>query len=159
MQGSATNSLHINASKSKVQGIELSVAAKLANWLEFDANYAYVDSKMLENATDPLSVGKRLTDSPGNIAGIELTAQQGDWSGTLNARYVSHIFWNAQNTDIVEGVPGSYDAHTMVNAKVGYTFSRMVMGSVAVNNLLDKKAYSYFLLPGRNVTAEVNFTF
>ncbi|OGT02179.1 MAG: hypothetical protein A2143_03150 [Gallionellales bacterium RBG_16_57_15] len=159
MQVNATNSLRINAAKAKVQGIELSVAAKLANWLEFDANYAYVDSKMLENATDPLSVGKRLTDSPGNIAGIELTAQQGDWSGTLNARYVSHIFWNAQNTDIVEGVPGSYDAHTMVNAKVGYTFSRMVRGSVAVNNLLDKKAYSYFLLPGRNVTAEVNFTF
>ncbi|MCR4297921.1 MAG: TonB-dependent receptor [Gallionella sp.] len=56
-------------------------------------------------------------------------------------------------------MPGSYDARTMVNAKVGYTFSRMVGGSVAVNNLLDKKAYSYFLLPGRNVTAEVNFTF
>ena len=159
MQVSTTNSLRINAGKAKVNGIELGATAKLARWLELDANYAYIDSKMLENTTDPLSVGKRLTDSPRNIAGIGLTAQQGAWSGTLNARYVSHIFWNAQNTDIVEGVPGSYDAHTMVNAKLGYAFSKMVKGSVAVNNLLDKKAYSYFLLPGRNVTAEADFSF
>ena len=159
MQVSPTNSLRINAGKAKVQGIELGVTTKLVRWLELDANYAYIDSKMLENATDPLSVGKRLTDAPRNIVGVGLTAQQGAWSGTLNARYVSHIYWTAQNTDTVEGVPGSYDAHTMVNAKLGYAFSKMVKGAVAINNLLDKKAYAYFLLPGRNVTAEVNFSF
>lgn len=152
-------SVRINAGKAKVQGIELGATTKLANWLELDANYAYIDSKILENVTDPLSVGKRLTDAPRNIAGVGLTAHQGAWSGTLNARYVSHIFWTAQNTDIVEGVPGSYDAHTMVNAKLGYAFSKTVKGAVAVNNLLDKKAYSYFLLPGRNVTAEVDLSF
>jgi iron complex outermembrane receptor protein len=152
-------SQRINAGKAKVQGVELGATTKLVSWLELDANYAYIDSKMLENATDPLSVGKRLTDSPKNIIGIGLTAQQGAWSGTLNARYVSHIFWNAQNTDVVEGVPGSYDAHTMVNAKFGYEFSRGVKGSVAINNLLDTKAYSYFLLPGRNLTTELDFSF
>lgn len=159
MQVNAANSLRINAAKAKVQGIELGFTAKPANWLAFNANYAYIDSKMLQNSTDPLSVGKRLTDSPRNIVGIGLTAQQGDWTGTLNARYVSHIFWNAQNTDIVEGVPGSYDAHTMINAKVGYAFSKNVKGSMAINNLLDRKAYSYFLLPGRNVTAEIISSF
>ena len=159
MQVSATKSLRINAGKAKVRGIELGATTKLAKWLELDANCAYIDSRILENVTDPLSVSKRLTDAPRNIAGIGLTAQQGAWSGTLNARYVSHIFWTAQNTDIVEGVPGSYDAHTMVNAKVGYAFSRTVKGTVAINNLLDRKAYAYFLLPGRNVTAEVDFSF
>ncbi|MDO8261627.1 MAG: TonB-dependent receptor [Gallionella sp.] len=152
-------SVRINAAKAKVQGIELGATTKLVSWLDLDANYAYIDSKMLENAADPLSVGKRLTDSPRNIAGIGLTAQQGAWSGALNARYVSHIYWTAQNTDVVEGVPGSYDAHTMVNAKLGYGFSKDVKGAVAVNNLLNKKAYSYFLLPGRNVTAEMDFSF
>lgn len=159
MQVSATNSLRINAGKAKVSGIELGATTKLTKWLELNANYAYIDSKVLKNAADPLSVGKRLTDAPRNIAGIGLTAQQGAWSGTLNARYVSHIFWTAQNTDIVEGVPGSYDAHTMVNARLAYAFSRAVKGALAVNNLLDKKAYSYFLLPRRNVTAEVDFSF
>jgi iron complex outermembrane receptor protein len=159
MQVSATNSLRINAGKARIRGIELGVGARLADWLELDANYAYIDSKILENATDPLSVGKRLTDSPGNIAGVALTAQQGAWSGTLDARYVSHIYGTAQNTDVVEGVPGSYDAHTMVNTKLGYEFAKGVKGSVAVNNLLNTKAYSFFLLPRRNVTAEMDFFF
>lgn len=159
MQLSATNSLRINAGKAKVNGIELGATTKLAGWLELVANYAYIDSKILENAADPLSIGKRLTDVPGNIVGIGLIAQQGVWSGTLNARYTSHVYWTAQNTDIVEGVPGSYDAHTMVNAKLGYAFSKEAKGSVAINNLLNKKAYSYFLLPSRNVTAEMDFSF
>lgn len=152
-------SQRINAGKAKIRGIELGAATRLANWLELDANYAYVDSRMLDNPTDPLSVGKRLTDSPRNIAGIGLTAQQGSWSGTLNARYISHVFMTAKNTDVIEGVPTSYDAHTMVNAKLGHEFSKGVKGSVAINNLLDAKAYSFFLLPKRNVTAEMDFSF
>ncbi|MDE2309556.1 MAG: TonB-dependent receptor [Betaproteobacteria bacterium] len=152
-------SQRVNAGKAKVSGIELGAATRLASWLELDANYAYVESRMLDNPTDPLSVGKRLTDSPRNIAGIGLAAQQGSWSGALDVRYISHVFMTAKNTDMFEGVPTSYDAHTMVNAKLGYAFSRGVKGSVAINNLLDVKAYSFFLLPGRNVTAEMGFSF
>ncbi|MDP2762250.1 MAG: TonB-dependent receptor [Sideroxyarcus sp.] len=152
-------SVRINAGKAKVSGIELGAATKLASWLELNANCAYIDSEMLENSTDPLSVGKRLTDSPRNIAGIGLTAEQGSWTGALNARYVSHIFWTAQNTDKVESVPGSYDAHTMVNANLGYAFTKSIKGTVEINNLFDTEAYSYFLLPGRNVTAGMDFKF
>jgi iron complex outermembrane receptor protein len=155
----AGTKLKINAGKAMIRGIELASASKLTGWLELDANYAYIHSEMLENVADPLSVGKQLTDTPKNIAGVGLTAKRGAWSGSLSARYVSHIFWQAQNTDVVEGVPGSYDAHTMVNAKLGYEFAKGVEGSVAINNLLDTKAYSYFLLPSRNVTAEMDFSF
>lgn len=152
-------SLYINAGKAKIRGIELDATTKLTGWLDLDANYAYIDSTILENLADPLSVGKRLTDSPRNIVGIGLVAQQGAWSGMLDARYVTHVFATAQNSDVVEGVPGSYDAYIMVNAKLGYEFSKGIKGAVAVNNLLDTKAYSYFLLPGRNVTAEMDFSF
>jgi iron complex outermembrane receptor protein len=155
----ANTKLKINAGKARIRGIELAAASRLTNWLNLDANYAYIDSEMLENAADPGSVGKQLTDTPKNIAGISLNAQQGAWSGLLSVRYVSHIFWNAQNTDVVEGVPGSYDAYTVVNAKLGYEFAKGVQGSVAINNLLNKTAYSYFLLPSRNATAEFDFSF
>jgi len=110
---------------------------------------------MLENTADPLSVGKRLTDSPKNIAGIGMTAQQGAWSGWLGARYISHVYATARNTDVVEGVPGSYDSYTMVDAKLGYAFSANIKGNLAINNLFDRKAYSYFLMPGRNLGAEI----
>lgn len=152
-------SQRINAGKARVRGVELGASHELTSWLAVDANYAYIDSKILENAADPLSIGKRLTDAPRNIIGVGMTAQRGDWSANLNARYVSHIFWNAQNTDVVEGVPGSYDAHTMVNAKVGYAFNKNVTTSIAINNLMDTQAYSYFLLPRRNLTAELDLNF
>jgi iron complex outermembrane receptor protein len=158
-QNSATASQRINAGKARVRGVELSAAHELATWLAADASYAYVDSTILENVADPLSVGKRLTDAPKNIVGIGMTARHGDWSVNMNARYVSHIFWNAQNTDVVEGVPGSYDAHIMANAKVAYAFNQHLKGALAINNLLDTQAYSYFKLPGRNLTAELDVAY
>lgn len=152
-------SKRINAGRARIDGIELSAEADMANWLTLNASYAYIGSRMLENNIDPLSVGKRLIDSPQNIANMGVTARHGSWTGVLNTSYSSKVFSTAQNTDTAEGVPGSYDAYSMVNAKVGYAFSKMVKGAVAINNLLDKKAYSFFLLPGRNVTAEMDFSF
>lgn len=152
-------SKRINAGKAKINGIELVAEAELTNWLKLNAGYAYVGSEMIENSVDPLSVGKRLIDSPKNIANMGIVAQQGAWTGALNASYSSKVYSTAQNTDVVEGVPGSYDTLTMVNAKVGYAFTQTVKGSVAINNLLDKKAYSFFRLPRRNMTAELVFSF
>lgn len=149
----------INAGEARVRGIELTARTRLTKWLELDANYAWIDSEMLENDADPSSVGKRLTNSPEHIAGIGLTAQHGPWTGTLNARYVSHVYFTAANTDVVEGVPGSYDAYTLVNAKAGYAFSKTVKASLGIHNLLDEKAYSFFLLPGRSAVAELDFSF
>jgi len=149
----------INAAKARVRGIELTARTRLTKWLELDANYAHIDSEILENAADPASVGKRLTDSPEHIAGIGLTARHVPWTATLNARYVSHVFFSSANTDMVEGVPGSYDAYTLVNAKAGYAFSKTVKASLAINNLLDEEAYSFFLLPGRSAVAELDFSF
>ena len=149
----------INAGEARIRGVELTGRARLARWLTLDANYAYIDSEMLENDADPSSVGKRLTNSPEHIAGIALTAQQGRWTGTLDARYVSHVYFTAANTDTVEGVPGSYDAHTLVNAKLGYAFNKTVKASLAVNNVFDEEAYSFFLLPGRSAVAELDFNF
>ena len=152
-------SKRINAGKAKINGIELTAEAGLTNWLTLNASYAYIGSEMLENSVDPLSVGKRLIDSPKNVVNMGMIAQQGLWTGMLNVNYSSKVFSTAQNTDTAKGVPGSYDAHTMVNAKLGYAFSKAVKGAVAINNLLDKKAYSFFLLPSRNATAEVDFSF
>ncbi len=145
----------INAGKAKIRGIELGTEARLSNWLSLHANYAHIDSEMLSNNTDPASVGKRLTSSPEHIANLGFTAQQGPWTGTLDAQYVSHIYQNAQNTDTVEGMPGSYDSRTLVNAKLGYGVSKYAKLNLAFNNLLDQTYYSYYLNPGRNVSAEL----
>ena len=158
-QLSATQSLRINAGRARVNGVELVLESRLNGWLTLGANYARIDTRMLENAADPASVGKRLTDVPGLIAGVALTARQGAWSGRLDARHTGHVFWTAQNTDVVEGVPGSYDAHTQVDAIVGYDLSKHLHASVAINNLFDRKAYAYFLLPRRSLSAELRYDY
>lgn len=148
----------INAGEARIRGVELTARTRLTSWLQLDANYAWIDSEMLANPADPTSVGKRLTQSPEHIAGVALTARRGPWTGTLDARYTSHVHFTADNSDVVEGVPGSYDAYTMVNAKVGYAFSKTVKGSLSVHNLFDEDAYSFFLLPGRSAVAELAFS-
>lgn len=152
-------SQRINAGKARVRGIELSAITKPSGWLALEVNYSYIDSKMLENSADPLSVGMRLTDSPKNMGSIGITAQRGEWSGMLSARYVGHVFATARNTDVAEGVPTSYDSFSMVDAKLGYAFSGNMKGSIAINNLFDTRAYSYFLMPGRNLAAELAYLF
>jgi iron complex outermembrane receptor protein len=158
-QLSATQSLRINAGRARVNGVEFALETRLNPWLMLGANYARVDTLMLENTADPLSVGKRLTDAPQHIAGLALKAGRGAWSGRLEARHVGHVYWTAQNTDVVEGVPGSYDAYILFNARAGYDFSKQIHGSLAINNLFDRKFYSYFLMPRRNLIAELRFTY
>jgi iron complex outermembrane receptor protein len=158
-QLSATQSLRINAGRARVNGIELVLESRLNGWLTLDANYARIDTRMLENAADPASVGKRLTDVPGLIAGLALKVRHGAWSGRLDARHTGHVYWTAQNTDVVEGVPGSYDAHTQVDAVAGYDLSKNLHASVAINNLFDRKAYAYFLLPRRSLSAGLRISY
>lgn len=151
------DSQRINAGRAKVSGVELSAEAKLASWLEMSTSLAFIESEMLENDTDPASVGKRLIDSPKNIFSIVFTAHQGPWSGTLSGNYYSKIYSTAQNTDTAEGVPGAYDPRKLVNAKIMYAFSKDIKGHVAINNVLDEKSYSFFLNPGRSLMAGLDF--
>jgi iron complex outermembrane receptor protein len=150
-------SQRINAGRAKINGLELSAETPLNDYFDVTANYSVINSEMLENAIDPLSVGKRLIDSPKNIAGLGVQGQYGSWSVTLTAQYYSKIFSTAQNTDTAEGVPGAYDARTLVNGKIAYGLNKFTKVSVAINNLLNQQSYSYFLNPGRSVVAELDF--
>lgn len=149
----------INAGEAEVKGLELGLDAKLTSWLELNANASWIDSEVLKNSADPGSVGKHLTQVPNKLAYLGLTASRGAWSGTLETRYSAQTYNTAQNTDTVQGVPGSYDAYTMVNVKMGYQFNKMMRMNLAINNLLDREVYQFSLLPGRNATAEMVWSF
>lgn len=149
----------INAGAAEVCGLELGVTARLAPWLEMHSNVSFMNSEMLSNTADPTSVGKKLVQVPARLAYVGFTAKHGHWSGTLEARYTDHAFILAANRDVVEGVQGSYDAHTLVNTKFGYQLNKTVRLNLALNNLLDSKAFTFSQLPGRNVTAEAVMSF
>ena len=149
----------INAGRAQFIGVELGLVTKLAPWLDMNTNVSWIDSEMLENSADPGSVGKRLTQVPSRLAYLGLSAARGAWSGMLETRYTGQSFITARNTDTVQGVPGSSDAYTMVNAKMGYQFDKTVRVNLAINNLLDRKVYQFALLPGRNLTLEMVLSF
>lgn len=148
----------INAGKARVRGIEAGVAAKPLPWLEVSANASLIDSEILDNSADPGSVGKRLTQVPRKLAYLGLTALQGDWSGTLEARYSGQTYITARNTDTVQGVFSSNDAYTNLNLKLGWRASRELRLNLSVNNLLDATVYQFSRLPRRNATLEAVFS-
>jgi iron complex outermembrane receptor protein len=145
----------INTGRVRVRGVEIGASARLADWLEAEANASFIDSRVLENAVDPASVGKRLTQVPERIAYAGLTATPGKFIGVLEARYTDNIFITARNLDNVQGVPTAYDEHVVVNAKLGYRLTPAIRANIAVNNLLDNNYYQFSLMPGRNVTFEL----
>lgn len=149
----------INAGKARVRGVELGLTYAPYTWLEFNTNASWTDSKLLENTSDPLSVGKRLTQVPNRLAYLGVTAKQDPWAGTLEMRYSGQTYITAQNTDFVKNVPTANDAYTMTNVKLGYQVNKTARINLAVNNLLDTKIYQFSLLPGRNVTLETVLSF
>lgn len=148
----------INAGRARIRGAEAGVTLKPVPWLELVSNLSYIDSELLENDTDPASVGKHLTQVPKWLAYIGLTANKGAFSGTVETRYSGQTYITARNTDIVQNVPTANDSYWMTNTKVGYRFNSMVRANLSVNNVFDAKVYQFSLLPGRNVTAELVFS-
>lgn len=149
----------INAGKARSQGLELGLAAKPLSWLEVASHVSWIDATILDNPTDRPSEGKRMTNVPRRIAYLGLTANQGPWLATVEARYNGKTFITARNTDVVEGVPGSNDPITMVNAKLGWRINPQWRLNLAVNNLLDRTQYSFARLPQRNATLEAVASF
>ena len=102
-----------------------------------------------------------LTDVPQTnwSAGAEFNRKA--WSGFLVARHTSHVFGsgNDMNTNIIEGVYGSHDRHTVLSAKVARRFGEHLTLSLSGDNLLDRRYFAYAKQPGRTVYAEAVWRF
>lgn len=162
MYGKTIDATHIekaNAGKALVRGIELSMNSNLASWLNLDVAYSYIKSKILENDADPSTIGNEMAQTPMHMWSGALSSKYGNWSGLVETKYTDRVYSTEANTETVEGVFGSYDSYWMTNAKVDYQINKGLKASLSINNLTDEKIYQYYLLPGRNVTAELVLTF
>ena len=113
--------------------------------------------QVTENTALPASVGKKLTDVPGTMVNAGVEFSRGAWSGSLIARRVSHIFGSGDdlNVNVVEGVYGSYDAHTVVNAKLSYRMTPQVSFGLSLDNLANRQYFDFYKQPGMTGLAEV----
>jgi iron complex outermembrane receptor protein len=148
-----------NAGKAEVKGIELEVRQKVWNGLTAFANVTYNDSKITENSAKPATEGKRMTNTPQQMANLGVQGNMGPWSGTLAGHYVGKVYANDENKDVVSGVYGSYDAYFITDAKIAYRLKDKATVSLAVNNLGDRRYYQSSLAQGRAYYAEVALKF
>lgn len=144
-----------NAGRVRVRGADLFGAVRLLPGLTLDGSLSWIDARMLDNAAEPASVGKRLPTVPARLASLGLTARHGPWQGTLDLRHSGKVFVSAANTDTVQGVPTSYDGYTVANLKLGYRLNPIWRLNLAVNNLTDRRYYAFSLMPRRNATVEL----
>lgn len=156
---STTLTQSTNAGKAKVEGLELSIRQPLFDRsLTLFANFTKLTRyDVTENAAIPASVGKRLTDVPGSMVNAGMEFARGAWSGSAVVSHIGHIFGSGDDLNIntVEGVFGSYDARTVVNAKLAYRFDSRLTIALSVNNVLNRQYFDFFKQPGTTAIAEV----
>ncbi|MGD9654197.1 MAG: TonB-dependent receptor plug domain-containing protein [Sulfuricurvum sp.] len=155
----ATHQEKANAGEARVQGIELTANADLTSWLNLDLAYSYINSEVLKNEADPTTIGNKLAQTPRYMASAALSAKYMNWGGLIETKYSDMVYNSEANIGNIEGVPGSFDSYWMTNAKVDYTINKGLKASISVNNITDEQVYQFYLLPGRNVTAELVMTF
>ena len=150
-----------NIGKVAVDGLELAFEGTVGNWQPY-VNYAYTNSRIKENPSDPLTVGKQIQRVSPNKLNIGAT-----WAPTdryyvrVSGRYTDDYYFNDRNTSVALN-PG----HFVADAKISwrpYAVApyRDMEVSFAVSNLFDKKfsEQQYEYMDGLNVWLGLNAKF
>jgi iron complex outermembrane receptor protein len=147
----------LNAGKSRTRGMEVTFQQNALSWLQLRQNYSWTDARIMRNDSAPQTVGKRVPYVPRHIASFIATASRRQWTATLTGRYVGEIFSNDTNSDIVKGVPGSYDPYFELGGSLSFALERHLTLTCSADNLLDRRYYEYYRTPGRTVSAGIRF--
>ncbi|MBS1158414.1 MAG: tonB-denpendent receptor [Proteobacteria bacterium] len=138
-----------NAGRARSQGVELSLRQVLSsNWSAF-GSLAYNDTKILENRLNPGAEGKKFPQVPQTTAALGAEWQHGTWSVSSTARYVAQRYSAEDNSDTVTGVPGAYDAYTLVDVRGVYRINSNFKLALSIDNLFDHEYYASYRAPGR----------
>lgn len=148
----------VNAGRARSRGVEVELSHTNGPWQWF-ANAMYVDSRVLENAFAPASVGKRLVGVPQLVANGGGTYSTGGLSVTTVARYVGKVFRDDSNGDRFSGVYGSQDARTLVDVKAAWRFHKHAALSLAIDNLFDREYFDFYRGVGRTAFAELTLNY
>lgn len=150
-----------NIGKVSIDGLEFALERLTGNWRPY-VNYAYTDSRIKENPSDPLTIGKQVQRvSPHKLnVGVAYAPAQ-SYYARLSGRYVDDYYFNDRNTSDALN-PG----HFVADAKIGWRLP--VTGvihdaeiSLAINNLFDKRyrEQQYEYMDGRNFWFGLNAKF
>ena len=151
--------LRQNAAKATIRGVELEINQKLWSWLVVFGNTTLVDARINENPYNPASVGKKITYTPRQQFNFGVTVNYWKIKANLSGRYYSKLQSTDNNSDVVNNVYGSYDPSFTMDSKVIFSPVKYLDLSFAVNNLLNREYYYYYLTPRRTFWTQVTMKY
>jgi iron complex outermembrane receptor protein len=143
--------IYRNAGKARMRGTEISAKQKILSWLQLQEAYSYTHALITENTAVPASVGKRVTNVPWHQASGMLLVSRGRFSGTFSGRYVARAYGTDTNTDVTTGVPSSFDPFFEATVSVAVQVTKRFAIQGGGENLLDRRYYESYIVPGRTV--------
>lgn len=132
------------AGEVRSRGLELDVAGKLSSHWDVIGSYAYTDTETLKDSAGADTEGKRLVNSPRNMASLYLNYRTGSpvdggrWTLGGGARYVGERPVDSVNRFFL-------DAYTVADAYAAYQWQwgdHLATVRLNVKNLFDKTYYS-----------------
>lgn len=149
----------LNAGEGRSRGVELGATLRPARWLSVRPVYTFTDAVITRNDPAPTTVGKRLPFVPTHTFSTNVTAVMRELTISATARYQSDVFSTDTNTDIVDGVPGSYNAFGEVDLSATWQASRRLSLQVTCENLFDRQYFMFYRNPGRLLLAGVRLRY
>lgn len=148
-----------NAGEGRTRGVELAAQQRFLSWLLLRQSYTLSDAVITRNPSLPETVGRRLPYVPRHTLTYLATVARNRWSATWTGRYSGRVYSTDTNTDVVTGVPGSYNPFFEMDVSASYHVNRHLSLLASADNLLDRRYHLSFLTPGRTVFAGLRWRY
>ena len=147
-----------NADRVRTPGVELVWSARDLGLrgLTIEANAAFADSKVVENAKDPESVGKYWLRVPKTRGSLLLAYRPTPkWMGSVGYRHQGRAYNDVYNLDINPNVYGGVSSVNQLDLRTSFKPQPKIELSLGVDNVTDQHAYQSHPYPGRTFFLEI----
>ena len=149
----------MNAGEARTYGLEFEASQKLTDTVTIWGNYTFTNAKIIENPTDTVSEGKRVTGIPRTTVRIGVDAAHKWFEGSLVGRYAGKVFNDSDNGDTAEGVYSTYESYMVVDGKITFKPLEWMDLSFSVENIFDEEYYRYYKGDGRTCFVEMTLKY
>ena len=157
--GTTTSAVQ-NVDKVRTTGLELAYAAQSV-WmrgLDLGASLTYADSKIVANAANPASVGKRQPRVPRWRSTVYATYKpDARWAFSAAARYSGMQYSNLDNSDVNGFAYFGASRYFTVDLRARYQIDRQWSAAFGIDNANNYQYWNFHPYPQRTYTAELRF--
>lgn len=149
-----------NVGRIRTRGLE--AAWQADDWLLHDltvaASATFADSRIVENAALPASVGKWQPRVPRWRANLLATYHFGQqWTGSIGTRYSGRQYGTLDNSDPNGDAYTGVSAYLVADVRLRYRIDRHWSAAAGVDNLNNAKYWAFHPYTQRSATAELKY--